>query len=97
MYAMYSKRRKSTERVHAESPSDNVTTPNTRECGKCKETITDKAKPIICDNCKKEFHKKKIDCTGITRWKIDKMFKEGIEWRCKECRSEPRNQMLVNQ
>ena len=60
----------------------------TRKCEQCKDTLTDKANPLTCGKCKKDFHKTKIECTGMSRWRVEKIIKEGKEWRCKGCRNE---------
>ena len=38
-----------------------------------------------CSTCVKSYHK--TTCKGETRWKMEKIIKEGITWSCKECRN----------
>ena len=77
---------KNNDRAQPEVLVDVPTT--TRKCEQCKDTLTDKANPLTCGKCKKDFHKTKIECTGMSRWRVEKIIKEGKEWRCKGCRNE---------
>ena len=62
-------------------------------CSDCGSPFSHLSRPVQCGECEGWFCKiskkgQKTTCSGLTRWKLDKLLKEGKQLVCRICKGE---------
>ena len=67
--------------------------PGPDNCKDCGSAFSQRTRPVQCGECEGWFCKiakkgQKTTCSGLTRWKLDKVLKEGKKLVCRICKGE---------
>jgi hypothetical protein len=70
--------------------------PGPDACEVCTQVFTGKHRPARCSQCSKQVYRSKRECTGLTRWQIEKILNEGQLFICRTCKGEKPHKEKTN-